>query len=105
MRETSPSPVRLDRAHVAPEAPPSRRVLLACEARRLSRRRAVALAVASRCRRISEYSDARRGASDVAARAMRRASSLHIRFHRTLDALVAAGGFDEALQIVREKKW
>src|SRR6478735_1270819 len=70
MRETSPSPVRVDRAHIAPEAPPSRRLMLASEARRLSRRRAVALAVASRCRRMAEFSDARRGASDVAARAM-----------------------------------
>ncbi len=105
MRETSPSPVRLDAAHAVLDGPPSRRLALAREARRLSRRRAVALAVASRCRRIAELSDARQGASDVAARALRRASTLHIRFHRTLDALVAAGGFDEALAIVRERKW
>lgn len=105
MRETSPSPVRIDGAHRVPDAPPSRRLALASEARRLSRRRAVALAVAARCRRIAESSDSRQGATAVASRAMRRASMLHIRFHRTLDALVAVGGFDEAITIVRERKW
>jgi hypothetical protein len=39
----------------------------------------------------------------VATRAMRRAAVLHLRFHNTLDALVNAGGFDEAMSILRER--
>jgi hypothetical protein len=101
MRETSTSPIRVDPAH--PSIPP-RRDLLSSEARRLARRRAMALAVAARCRRIAEESFDPEAAITVSTRAMKRASRLHVRFHRTLDSLVAAGGFDEALAIVRERK-
>jgi hypothetical protein len=40
----------------------------------------------------------------VSLRAMRRAAVLHLRFHKTLDALVGAGGFDEAMTILRERR-
>ena len=80
-----------------------RRAELVNEARRLLQRRTVAMAVAARCR-----AGARRipddGAEVVAMRAMRRAAVLHLRFHNTLDALVNAGGFDEAMGILRERK-
>ena len=101
MRETCLTPIRLDLAH--PAIPP-RLALLSTEARRLARRRAMALAVAARCRRIAEDAFDPCAAITVSARAMKRASRLHMRFHRTLDSLVAAGGFDEALAIVRERK-
>lgn len=97
MRETSASTVRIDPAH-------PRRVALTSEARRLARRRAVALAVAARCRRFAEEAIDPEPANAVATRAMRRASGLHMRFHRTLDALVDAGGFDDAIAIVRERQ-
>lgn len=97
MRETFASPVRIDTAH-------PRRLALTSEARRLARRRAAALAVVARCRRFAEEAIDPEPANVVASRAMRRASGLHVRFHRTLDALVDAGGFDDAIAIVRERK-
>ncbi|MDB5352515.1 MAG: hypothetical protein JWN86_3762 [Planctomycetota bacterium] len=104
MRETSSSTIRTDLAHPAPDPISQRKAVLATEARRLVRRRAVALAVAARCRRIATQAIQPEIAETVAGRAMRRATVLHVRFHRTLDALVAAGGFDDALKIVRDRK-
>jgi hypothetical protein len=97
MRESSLSPTRIDPAH-------PRRDMLTSEARRLARRRAAALAVAARCRRFAAEAIDPHPAMTVSDRAMRRAAGLHVRFHRTLDALVDAGGFDEALAIVRERR-
>ena len=80
-----------------------KRAELMGEARRLLRRRTTAMAVAARCR-----AGARRMSQDaaemVSLRAMRRAAVLHLRFHKTLDALVNAGGFDEAMSILRERR-
>ncbi len=104
MRDAFSSPVRPDLAHPQVDITTQRRTVLAAEARYLSRRRATALAVANRCRKIAEHAIAPEAAHIVSSRAMRRASILHVRFHRTLDALVSAGGFDEALTIVRARK-
>jgi hypothetical protein len=80
-----------------------RRAELVSEARRLLRRRTTTMALAARCR-----AGSRRLSFDaaevVATRAMRRAAALHLRFHNTLDALVAAGGFDEAIGILQERR-
>lgn len=105
MRETSSSPIRTDPAHSeGTDRAAQRRSALTAEARYLARRRAMALAVAGRCRRIAEQAIDPEAAQTVSARAMKRASILHVRFHRTLDALVSVGGFDEALTIVRARK-
>ncbi len=101
MRETSSSPVRIDTAH---DRVATRKASLASEARRLSRRRTVALAVAARCRHVASARVQPEAAEILGHRAMRRATTLHVRFHKTLDALVSAGGFDEALAIVRERR-
>jgi len=94
----------MDTSHAHHDPASRRRAFLAIEARRLSRRRAVALAVAARCRKIAEVAIQPEAARTVSNRAMKRATGLHVRFHRTLDALVSAGGFDEALTIVRDLK-
>lgn len=104
MRETSSSPFRTDVAHASNNDGPPRRVVLADEARRLARRRAVALAVAARCRQIASHAIQPYAAETVASRAMKRATVLHVRFHRVLDALVDAGGFDDAIMIVRDRR-
>ena len=103
MLETSSSPMRPDLAFAEVDRGSQRRTALAAEARSLSRRRSTALAVAARCRKIAEQAMAPEAAETVSARAMKRASLLHSRFHRTLDALVSAGGFDEAITIVRDR--
>ncbi len=79
-----------------------RRADLATEAQRLARRRTVALAVAAKCREAVRplKPDV---AEAVSTRASRRASILHFRFHRVLDSLVDAGGFDDAMRIVRAR--
>jgi hypothetical protein len=100
MHETSSSPIRLDQAH---EGLLSRRALISSEARRLSRRRSIVLAVAARCRKIAADAINPTAAQTISARAMRRAAILHVRFHRALDALMEVGGFDEALAIVKER--
>src|SRR5438046_265046 len=100
MNATSSSAVRLDPAH---EGPMSRRAFLSNEARRLARRRAVALSVAARCRKIAEEAINPSPAQMLASRATRRAAVLHVRFHRALDALMELGGFDEALAIVKDR--
>lgn len=80
---------------------PSRRQVLAHEARRIARRRSVATGVARRGR-----SNDRNLPDDASAaitqRAIRRASLLGIAFHRTIDSLWAAGEFDEAMAICRD---
>ncbi len=80
-----------------------RRAELAAEARRLARRRLIADTVARR----SQEND--RGLRDDASaqlfrRAKRRATRLGLVFHRSIEALWEAGGFDEALAIFREHK-
>lgn len=104
MGDTSSSPIRTHSAHFGADRVTQRRAFLADEARRLSRRRTVALAVAARCRKIADVAIQPEAAQTVSSRAMRRASTLHIRFHQTLDALVSAGGFDEAMTIVRDRR-
>jgi hypothetical protein len=80
-----------------------RQAELAAEARRLARRRLIADTVARR----SQEND--RGLRDDASaqlfrRAKRRATRLGLVFHRSIEALWEAGGFDEALAIFREHK-
>ncbi len=104
MLETSSALIRSDLAFSANNPPVPRKIFLADEARRLARRRSVALAVAARCRKIATQAIQPEFAETVASRATRRATVLHVRFHRTLDALVAAGGFDDAMTIVRNRK-
>lgn len=103
MYQTSTTPVRPEFPYVLADPTAQRRSSLATEAKQLARRRAMALAVAGRCRKIAEAAIAPEAAQTVSSRALKRASTLHIRFHRTLDALVSAGGFDEALAIVRSR--
>jgi hypothetical protein len=101
VRTLGPSPPASARA--VAERIAARQAALAAEARRLSRRRAAAEAVAARC-----ICGARGLPADIAGalalRASRRAAGLHLRFHRAIDALVAAGGFDEAIQILRDRR-
>ncbi len=94
-------------ADASPDLPDSptalRRAELAAEARRLARRRLIADTVARR----SQEND--RGLRDDASaqlfrRAKRRATRLGLVFHRSIEALWEAGGFDEALTIFREHK-
>jgi hypothetical protein len=80
-----------------------RRHELAAEARRLARRRMIAQAVARRSREND------RGLRDEASdqlfrRARRKATRVGLVFHQAIEALWAAGGFDEALAIFREHK-
>jgi hypothetical protein len=80
-----------------------RQAELAAEARRLWRRRIMAGMVASR--RWREDESALGGDSSPSSlRATRRAVRLCLRFHRTIEELVKAGGFDEAMRILRERK-
>jgi hypothetical protein len=99
----SPTASRADFFRTLADQAVLRRAELMSEARRLLRRRTTAMAVAARCR-----AGARRMSEDaaemVSLRAMRRAAALHLRFHKTLDALVDAGGFDEAMGILRERR-
>ena len=76
---------------------------LAAEARRLARRRLIAVAVARRTR---ENDRALPGdaSSRLSHRAKRKATRLGLVFHRAIEALWEAGGFDEALAIFREHK-
>jgi hypothetical protein len=80
-----------------------RRIELAAEARRLARRRLIADAVALRSR---ENDRALPGdaSSRLSYRAKRKATRLGLVFHRAIQALWEAGGFDEALAIFREHK-
>jgi hypothetical protein len=80
-----------------------RRAELAAEARRLARRRLIADIVARRSREND------RGLRDddsalLSRRAKQRATRLGLVFHRSIQSLWEAGGFDEALAIFREHK-
>jgi hypothetical protein len=84
-------------------APESQRSALADEARRLRHRQLKAEALALRC------VPGRRGLSTAKAeelkrRTLLRASHYQARFHRTIDALMNADGFDEAMQILRDQR-
>ncbi len=80
-----------------------RRFELAAEARRLARRRMIAEAVALRSRENDRGLD--NGASvQLLQRTKRKANRVGLNFHQTIEALWAAGGFDEALAIFREHK-
>ena len=90
--------------HSGPESMLSRRRAdLATEARRLARRRSVAEGVA---RRGLENDRGLPGDASalISERARRRATRLRLVFHRAIESLWEAGGFDEALVIFREHK-
>ena len=78
-----------------------RRAVLATEARRIARRRAVAQAVAVRSRH-NDRGLAADASVHLAERASRKTTRLSLGFHRTIELLWEAGGFDEAMAIVRE---
>ena len=80
----------------------TRLAALSEEARRLERRRSIAEAIADRC----EPGARGLGLADAGAlrlRALRRAVGLRVRFHGVVDSLILAGGFDEAMQLLRER--
>jgi hypothetical protein len=95
--------------HVDPSQGPAdltairRRAELAAEARRLARRRLIAEVVVQRSRENDRglQGDA---SSRLFQRAKRKATHLGLVFHRSIETLWAAGGFDEALAIFREHK-
>lgn len=76
---------------------------LAAEARRIARRRWVAEAVAVRSRR-NDRGLAGEASEHLFERARRKTTRLSLGFHRAIESLWEAGGFDEALAIVRESK-
>ena len=81
--------------------PSCRASALAHEARRIARRRSVAEGVARRGR-VNDRNLPAPASAAISARASRRASRLSVVFHRAIDSLTGAGGFDEALAIFRE---
>jgi hypothetical protein len=99
MRPTAPSPARTlppSPSSPSPESLARRQSQLADEARRLGRRRLLVEAAALRSRRPGpdwSTESIGPGRDVVAAR---------LQFHRAIDALVAAGGFEEAIRIVRQ---
>jgi hypothetical protein len=80
-----------------------RKAELAAEARRLARRRSIAEVVARRSR-LNDRGLRGDAAALLFRRAKRRATRLSLVFHRAIEALWEAGGFDEALAIFREHK-
>jgi hypothetical protein len=98
-----------DTSHVNPSQIPAdlpdarRRAELAAEARRLARRRLIADTVARRSRENDRGLRADASAQ-LFRRAKRKATRLGLVFHRSIEALWEAGGFDEALAIFREHK-
>jgi hypothetical protein len=80
-----------------------RKAELAAEARRLARRRSIAEVVARRSR-LNDRGLRGDAAALLVRRARRRATRLSLVFHRAIEALWEAGGFDEALAIFREHK-
>jgi hypothetical protein len=80
-----------------------RRLELAAEARRLARRRLIADAVALRSRE-NDRALPGEASSLLSHRAKRKATRLGLVFHRAIQTLWEAGGFDEALAIFREHK-
>lgn len=95
--------------NIAPLASPeelqasSRRAALAAEARRFARRRLIAEAVARRSRE-NDRALPSEASSLLSRRAKRKATRLGLVFHRAIETLWEAGGFDEALAIFREHK-
>ena len=96
--------------HVDPSQPsPSdlsaarRRAELAAEARRLARRRVIADVVARRTRE-NDRGLQGEASTQLSHRAKRKATHLGLVFHRSIETLWSAGGFDEALAIFREHK-
>jgi hypothetical protein len=99
-RPAGPSP----RPQSAAELPADRRKAeLAAEARRLARRRSIAEEVARRSR-LNDRGLRGDASTLIFRRAKRRATRLSLVFHRAIEALWGAGGFDEALTIFREHK-
>jgi len=92
-----PSPVSVDILAAR------RRAELAAEARRLARRRLIADVVARRSRENDRGLRADASAQ-LFRRAKRKATYLGMVFHRSIEALWAADGFEEALAIFREHK-
>ncbi len=80
-----------------------RRLALAAEARRLARRRMIAEAVARRSR-ANDRGLRADASAQLFQRTRRKATRFGLVFHQTIEALWAAGGFDEALAIFREHK-
>jgi hypothetical protein len=80
-----------------------RRAELAAEARRLARRRSIAEVVARRSRE-NDRNLAADASARIFTRARRRATRLSLIFHRAIESLWEAGGFEEALTIFREHK-
>ena len=113
LEPTSPFPeadLRFHPAHSeAPDSAPAhsptratRLAALVTEALRLERRRLAAEAIADRC----EPGARGLGLADAGAlrlRALRRAVGLRVRFHGVIDSLILAGGFDEAMQVLRDR--
>ncbi|WP_435018155.1 hypothetical protein TA3x_000101 [Tundrisphaera sp. TA3] len=80
-----------------------RRASLAAEARRLARRRSVAEAVAARSRQ-NDRNLPGDAPTHLFQRAKSKSTRLSLVFHRAIESLWEAGGFDEALAIFRESK-
>ena len=100
LRDTSPA----DPSQTLADLPAARRrAELAAEARRLARRRLIAESVAVRSRENDRGLRADASAQ-LFRRTKRRATHLRLVFHRTIETLWEAGGFDEALAIFREHK-
>ena len=93
-----------DPPQVSVDIPAARRKAeLAAEARRLARRRLIADVVARRSRENDRGLRADASAQ-LFRRAKRKATYLGMVFHRSIEALWAADGFEEALAIFREHK-
>ena len=80
-----------------------RRAGLAAEARRVARRRSIAEAVALRSRH-NDRNLPGDAPHHLFERAKRKSTRLSLVFHRTIESLWEAGGFDEALAIFSETK-
>ncbi len=85
------------------QAAERRRASLAAEARRIARRRSIAEAVALRSR-VNDRNLPGDAPAHLFQRAKRKTTRLSLVFHRTIESLWEAGGFDEALAIFRESK-
>lgn len=100
-------PTQLDSLNVAlnasEQAAERRRASLAAEARRLARRRLIAEAVALRSR-VNDRNLPGDAPAHLFERARRKSTRLSLVFHRAIETLWEAGGFDEALAIFRESK-
>jgi hypothetical protein len=81
----------------------TRRLGLAAEARRVARRRVIAEVVARRSQE-NDRALPPDASTQLSHRARTRATRLSLGFHRAIEALWSADGFDEALAIFREHK-